>query len=309
MATKDSPETFRTRLNNQLSEIIRQHKDTSLGKYSLISPTALVILGLMILPTLILIKYSFSPFEQGAVQGGFTLGHYFEVFQTDIYQSIIFRTIKIAAIVTVIDFSLGFPLAYAAVRKGGWVGKIIVISTLAPLTIDLVVRSFGWFILLNDSGVVNSTLISLGIVSKSNVPKLLFNEVGIIIGLSHVMLPFMVFPIINVMHTIPREYEEAAQNLGANRITVFRKILFPLALPGISAGVLITFVVSLASYVTPAMLGGGVKVLPVVITNAFTTTSNWPFASAMSIILVAISLVIIIGYQRTLKQIEGVGGV
>lgn len=309
MARKNPDETFRARFNNQLSSFIRNSRETRYGKYSLISPTAIVILVLMVLPTLILIKYSLSPFEGGAVQDGYTLAHYLEVLQRGIYQSIIFRTVKIAAIVTLIDFLLGFPLAYAAVRKGGWVGKIIVVSTLAPLTIDLVVRSFGWFILLNDNGVVNSTLVSLGIVSQGNTPKLLFNEVGIIIGLAHVMLPFMVFPIINVMHTIPREYEEAAQNLGANRFTVFRKVLFPLALPGISAGVLITFVVSLASYVTPAMLGGGVKVLPVVITNTFTSTSNWPFASAMAIILVAIALVIIIGYQRTLKRIEGVGGV
>jgi ABC-type spermidine/putrescine transport system permease subunit I len=296
-------------VNERLSTVLTEYKDTRFGKYALIGPTLLVVAILMIFPTIILLSYSFNPYDQGSIQAGTTIAHYVRAFTEPLYQETLIRTIKIAAIVTVVDFVLGFPLAYAAVRKGGWMGKLIVIATLAPLTIDLVVRSFGWFILLNGTGVINSTLVSLGVVNQGNTPQLLFNETGIIIGLSHVMLPFMVFPIINVMHTIPHELEEAAQNLGANRFDVFRRVLVPLALPGISAGVLITFVVSLASYVTPALLGGGVRVIPVVITETFTSTSNWPFASALSMILVGVALLVIIAYQRVLKQMEGIGGV
>ncbi len=297
------------RVYGRLSETIRTYRETRIGKYGLIGPTLLLITVLMVFPTAILVSYSFNPYDGGAVQAGVTLAHYVRAFTTPLYQETLIRTVWIAAAVTAIDFVLGFPLAYAAVRKGGLAGKLIVVATLAPLTIDLVVRSFGWFILLNGSGVINSTLVELGLVSAENTPQLLFNETGIIIGLSHVMLPFMVFPIINVMHTIPRELEEAARNLGANRITVFTRVLVPLALPGITAGVLITFVVSLASYVTPALLGGGVRVIPVVITETFTSTSNWPFASALSMILVGVALVVIVGYQRVLKQLDGVGGV
>lgn len=296
-------------VNERLSRVVREYGDTRVGKYGLLAPTLAVIGVLIVFPTIILLSYSFNPYDAGAIGTGVTLQHYLRAFTRPIYQETLIRTVKIATAVTVIDFVLGFPLAYAAVRKGGWMGKFIVIATLAPLTIDLVVRSFGWFILLNGTGVVNSTLIELGIVTQETAPKLLFNETGIVIGLSHVMLPFMVFPIINVLHTIPPELEEAAQNLGANRLTVFTRVLVPLALPGISAGVLITFVVSLASYVTPALLGGGVRVIPVVITETFTSTSNWPFASALSMILVAVALLVIVGYQRVLKQIEGVGGV
>jgi ABC-type spermidine/putrescine transport system permease subunit I len=296
-------------VNERLSAVLQKYKNTRVGKYGLIGPTLLLVAILMIFPSIILLSYSFNPYANGSIQVGITLAHYARAFTTALYQETLFRTIKIAVIVTVITFLLGFPLAYAAVRKGGWVGKLIVISTLAPLTIDLVVRSFGWFILLNGTGVINSTLIELGLVTQETAPQLLFNETGIIIGLSHVMLPFMVFPIINVMHTIPRELEEAAQNLGANRLTVFTRVLVPLALPGISAGVLITFVVTLASYVTPALLGGGVRVIPVVITETFTSTSNWPFASALSMILVGVALIVIVGYQRVLKQMDGIGGV
>lgn len=309
MGVKSRSQAMLGGLNERASDVLRSHRETRLGKYLLITPTLAVVAVLMIFPTIILLSYSFNPFVQGSIQPGVSLVHYVKAFTTPLYRDTLFRTIKIAAIVTVIDFLLGFPLAYAAVRKGGWTGKLIVIATLAPLTIDLVVRSFGWFVLLNGSGVVVSTLTALGLVTPQTAPKLLFNETGIIIGLAHVMLPFMVFPIINVMHTIPHDLEEAARNLGANRITVFTRILVPLALPGISAGILITFVVSLASYVTPAMLGGGVKVIPVVITNTFTSTSNWPFASTLSMILVAVALLVIVGYQRILQQLEGVGGI
>jgi ABC-type spermidine/putrescine transport system permease subunit I len=297
------------RVNGRLSALVRAYRETRLGKYGLLAPTLAFVAVVMVFPTAILVSYSFNPYDSGTVGVGVTLAHYVRAFTTPLYQQTLFRTVWIAAAVTAIDFVLGFPLAYAAVRKGGWVGKLIVIATLAPLTIDLVVRSFGWFILLNGSGVINSTLVTLGIVSAENTPKLLFNEVGIVIGLAHVMLPFMVFPIINVLHTIPHELEEAARNLGANRATTFTRVLVPLALPGISAGVLITFVVSLASYVTPALLGGGVRVIPVVITETFTSTSNWPFASALSMILVAVALVVIVGYQRVLSRLDGVGGV
>lgn len=306
MATESSPSIL-SRLNEGASAFIRENRRSTLGMGLLLLPALVFVVLSMVFPTLILFDYSFNPFVDGSIVSGFTLAHYERALGVDLYQNILFRTVRIAVIVTVLDFLLGFPLAYAAVRKGGLVGKLIVISTLAPLTIDLVVRSFGWFVLLSGNGLVPTLLTELGLFEEA--PKLLFNETGIIIGLTHVMLPFMVFPIVNVMHTIPRSLEDAARNLGANRFTVFARVLFPLALPGISAGVLITFIVAMASYVTPAILGGGVKVIPVTITDTVTSSSNWPFGSALSIILVVIALFVILGYQRAMKRISGVGGV
>lgn len=309
MAIRDVAGTVLGGANENVSSVIRQYGDTRLGKYSLLVPAAIVIFVLMVLPTVILLRFSFQPFVSGEVVTGFSYEHYTRALGRNLYQTTIVRTVRIAAIVTVLTFMLGFPLAYAAVRKGELLGKLIVVCTLAPLTIDLVVRSFGWFVLLSGNGLVPTLFTQTGLASPDNPPQLLFNELGIIIGLTHVMLPFMVFPIINVIHTIPKSLEEAARNLGANRLTVFTRVLFPLALPGISAGVLITFVVTMASYVTPAILGGDVKVVPVVITDTFTSTSNWPFASALSMILVVIALIVIVGYQRVLKRIEQVGGI
>lgn len=308
MATGDAPAGILTDIDESLSALVRRFRDRPLGKWLLLSPAFLVIALLLVLPTIVLLDFSFNLFVDGEIVGGLTLEHYTRAITENFYQTIFIRTIRIAVVVTVLDFLLGFPLAYAAVREGGWKGKLIVIATLAPLTIDLVVRSFGWFVLLSESGLVSTTLARLGFFSAGNPPQLLYNETGIIIGLTHVMLPFMVFPIMNVLQTVPESYEEAARNLGANRLTVFRTVLFPLALPGISAGVLITFIVSMAAYVTPAILGGGVKVVPVIITETFLTTSNWPFASALSMLLVIIALIVIVGYHRVLGFIEGVGG-
>jgi ABC-type spermidine/putrescine transport system permease subunit I len=308
MATGDAPGGVLSSADESISALIRRLQGRSIGKWLLLSPAFLAITVLLVLPTIVLLDFSVNPFVGGEIVDGFTLAHFTRAVTEPFYQNIFVRTLRIAFVVTVLDFLLGFPLAYAAVREGGWKGKLIVIATLAPLTIDLVVRSFGWFVLLSDSGLVTTALVRLGLVSPDNLPQLLFNETGIIIGLTHVMLPFMVFPIMNVLQTVPSSYEEAARNLGANRLTVFRTVLFPLALPGISAGVLITFIVSMAAYVTPAILGGGVKVVPVIITETFLTTSNWPFASALSMLLVLIALVVIIGYHRVLGIIESVGG-
>jgi ABC-type spermidine/putrescine transport system permease subunit I len=131
------------RVYGRLSETIRAYRETRIGKYGLIGPTLLLIAVLMVFPTAILVSYSFNPYEGGAIQAGATLAHYVRAFTTPLYQETLIRTIWIAAAVTAIDFVLGFPLAYAAVWKGGLAGKLIVVATLAPLTIDLVVRSAG----------------------------------------------------------------------------------------------------------------------------------------------------------------------
>jgi ABC-type spermidine/putrescine transport system permease subunit I len=305
----DVSDSGATGLSDRLSRYVRRYRGTQYGLAALLAPSLLFIFVFMLLPTLVLINYSFQPFEGGQILTGFTLAHYERGLLTSLYQEMTIRTVKIALIVTVVNFLLGYPLAYVAVRKGGWVSKLIVLSTLMPLTIDLVIRSFGWYVLLQSNGVIPSGLVWSGLFTTETVPKLMFNELAIIIGLSHVHLPFMVFPLISVIHTIPEELEEAARNMGANRLTVFLRILFPLSLPGISAGVLITFVLSMAAYVTPKLLGGGVQILPITVTDTFVRSNNWPFGSALSMVLVALGLVAILSYYRILMELDQKGGI
>jgi len=295
------------RAGDSLSEIIRNYRDTKIGFYLLLAPATLVILLLLVTPALVLIEISFRPFTELQIQGGVTLDHYRRALMTDLYQNVIIRTLRVSLSVTVLTFLLGFPLAYMAVRKGGWVGTVIVLATLLPLMVDLVIRTFGWFVLLQRQGVIISALTTVGVVSPDNPPGLLFNETAMIIALTHVHLPFMVFPLISVIHTIPEELEEAALDLGGGRITVFRKVLFPLSMPGITAGILITFALTMASYVTPALLGGDKKMIAVVITQMFTRQSNWPFAAALATVLFVIAACMIILYGRALTRVGELG--
>jgi len=309
MATDDLtddtlPESLIGRLDSQVSAVIRKYRGTRTGKYGLLLPTALVLFLLMLLPSLILVNYSLGPL----FWDGFTLEYFQRALTTDVYRDFLIRTVKVSAAVTIMNFLIGFPLAYAATRGSTRLGRVIVVMTLAPLAIDLVVRSFGWFLLLSSNGMVSTLLVRTGLFTQETVPQLLYNETAIVIGLGHVMLPFMVFPIINVLHTIPESMEEAAQDLGANRITVFTRILLPLALPGIAAGTLITFVGSMASYVTPAILGGGSKVLAVSIVETFRSSGDWPFASALALELLVVAVVVMVVYQKLLKRIGGIGG-
>lgn len=296
-------------INETISHYIDSYADSSYGQFILLLPAALVLLVLLLLPTALILRMSFNVFRDGTVIASeFTLRHYTQVLSDPYYRSLILRTLKIAVVVTVADFLLGFPLAYAAVRGGRLLGGAIVVVTLAPLSIDLIVRTYGWYVLLGEGGLIPNLLVAVGPWTASNPPKLLFNEIGIIIGLIHVLLPFMVFPIMNVLHTIPYSYEEAARNLGANRFGVFYRILLPLALPGIAAGTLIVFTNTVAAYVTPAILGGGVKTLAVIITETFQSSSNWPLGSTLAIVLVILALVVIGLYQRVLTRLEGALG-
>jgi len=282
-------------VDENVSEYIRIYRDTNVGKYLPLSFALLWVGIFLLIPTLIYIDYSLGNFPT------FTLEHFRDALYSPLYQSVAIRVVWIAALVTLLSFLLGFPLAYTATRSRGWLGKVIVLCTLAPLSIDLILRSLGWRLLLTNQGLIPTFLRSTGLISP--VPKLVYNEAGIVIGMVHVMLPFMFFPILNILHTIPESLEEAARNLGASRIKVFTKILFPLALPGIAAGMLITFGGTMATYVTPQLLGGRVRVLPMVVVD-LVTLGDYKLGSALAIELVVIGIAAIIIYQKLLDQMK-----
>jgi ABC-type spermidine/putrescine transport system permease subunit I len=293
-----------SKTTEQVSEVIRSKQETGLARWLLSAPALVAILLLVVIPGLWLAYYSFLGFEDGSVVSTFTLEHYSRVLLTDLYQGVFFRTVRIALVTTVATFLIGYPLAYAAVRSSGWKGRVIIVTTLAPMTIDMVIRAFGWFILLTDSGLVMNTLTTIPSVTTDTVPDLYGSELGIIIGMTHIMLPLMVFPLISALNTVPYSLEEAARNLGANRLEIFWKILLPLTLPGVAAGILIVFTVTLAAFVTPSILGGGTDVLAIVIQREFLTTANWPFGSAVAMLLVVTAFLVIIGYQRVLERLS-----
>lgn len=273
------------------------------GPFLLLAPTIIVMSYAFITPLLNFFEYSFYRFRRGRLEQVFNLDTYWRFFSDDYYHIVIYDTLRMATIVTVLSLLIGYPLAYALYRVNRpalkrWLGLLI----FSPLLVSVVVRSYGWIVLLGDQGPINWLLAKLGLVSEP--VALVFNLLGVVISLTHVFLPFMVFPIFSSLMRVDPALREAAEDLGAGWWTTFWRVTLPLSLPGIVAGAQICFTLSLGAFVTPAMLGGGrVLVLPLQIYNA-TADINWPVAAVGGIALLLIAMVTVAGFNRLLKYSE-----
>jgi ABC-type spermidine/putrescine transport system permease subunit I len=225
----------------------------------------------------------------------------FEKALTDGLHMLVFlRTLEIAAIVTVICLALGYPFAYwLATTTPGWraVGFAFV---LLPFWISVLVRTYAWMILLGRNGILNRNLVALGIVDAP-LP-LLHNTTGVVIGMVHVLLPYMIFPLYAVMRRMDPALLGAARGLGAPGWEVFRRVYLPLTLPGILSGATLVFVVSLGFFITPALLGGGrVLMIGVLIERQVRQFLDWGLAAALAVIVLAVALGIYAALRRLLK--------
>jgi ABC-type spermidine/putrescine transport system permease subunit I len=214
-----------------------------------------------------------------------------------LYLRVFWSTFEIAILVTLFCLLLGYPLGFLmATTTPGWatVGFIFV---LLPLWTSVLVRTYAWMVLLGRSGVVNSTLVKTGIISEP-LP-LLYNLSGVLIGMVHVLLPFMVLPIYGAVRRVDPAIVAAAEGLGASNARIFRRIYLPLTLNGVFAGAVIVFVLSLGFFITPALLGGGkVMMIAVLIEQEVRQTLNWPFAAALATVLLAATLLVYALAQR-----------
>jgi putative spermidine/putrescine transport system permease protein len=208
------------------------------------------------------------------------------------YLGIVGTTLYMAAVVTVLSLLLGYPTAYAIskIQRPGWaLGAYLILF--APILVSVVVRTYGWLLLLGNTGVVNWVLRTLGIVQQP-VP-LIFNFTGIIIAMVHILLPFMVFPILSVVGQLGPDLREAAADLGANRWQAFRRVTLPLTLPGVISGAQIVFTLTVSAFVTPFLMGGGkVQILSGLIYRDMEAV-NLGFASAVALLLLVLAAVIL----------------
>jgi putative spermidine/putrescine transport system permease protein len=251
--------------------------------------------SLLVLPAVAFVAIFFVVPLGGMVVRSFTepsAHNYAEFFDTHAYVQILINTFKTAAIVTVVCVILGYPFAYA-MRRSGRVGFMLLsIALLLPFWSSLLVRSFAWVTILQDTGVINEALKSLGIIDHP--VELIRNQLGVTIGMTHIMLPYMVLPLYAVMARIDLSLVDAARSLGAGPVRSWWKVFLPLSLPGLLAGSLLTFVLSLGFYITPALLGGTDNVLiGQLIAERVNISPNFGFISAAAIILLVLTLGII----------------
>lgn len=272
----------------------------------LIMPIALLFALFFVLPLSLMLLMSVltgNPMYDRDVT--FTAQNYIR-FATDSYNwDVLWITIRIGLSTTFATLLLGYPLAHLMARVHSRTGHaLLLIAVLAPMLTGIVVRTFAWMAILSDTGVVNATLMGLGLIDKP-LP-LLNSETGIVIGLTHIYIPYMVLTLNGVISRIDERLEQAATNLGAHPLRAFWEVTLPLSIPGILAGSLLVFALSISAYVTPLLMGGfQFMTLPLLIYQQISASFNIGFAAALGIILLAISLVLIFAYNRVLGLLSG----
>jgi putative spermidine/putrescine transport system permease protein len=261
---------------------------------TLLAPLALVLTGFFLLPVLMMLPTSFREYVPGVglAPGVWTLENYLRIVTDDYYREVIWRTLGLGAFVTLACLLLGYPLAYLIARGPERWRVPLILLVVFPMLLNLVVRSFGWIALLANRGLVNNLLIQLGLITTPI--KLMFNLTGLMIGLTHIYLPFMVLMLVAAIRNVPRDVEAAAATLGSSRMHVFASVTLPLSAPGILAGSILVFVLTISALVTPRMLGGPTyKVMATLIYDEYMQLLDWPSGSALSFALTAMAVGVI----------------
>ncbi len=231
---------------------------------------------------------------------GADLSNYTRFFEQEAYIRVLTNTFWIASLTTAVCLLIGFPFAYLMTVVPGRIAGVLLIAVLLPFWSSLLVRTFAWQVILRDTGIINSFLVDTGLVPEP-LP-LIRTTTGVIIGMSHILLPFMVLPIWAVLRRIDPEYSRAAANLGASPATAFRRIVLPLSLPGVLAGCLLVFVLALGFYITPALLGGPRdQMISQLIVEQVERQLDWGFASAIAVLLMAATFAMLFVASRAVR--------
>ncbi len=255
--------------------------------FGLSMPALLAILVVVFLPIFWLSSLSFYN-----VSGAFSMENYERIFESDLYRRTFVVTFQISVSVTVISVLLGYPLCYWLTKMTDRTAAILMVFVLVPFWTSVLVRTYAWLVLLQRNGIINSTLMSLDIIEEPL--QLAHNLTGSIIGMVHIMLPFLILPLYATMRSIDTDLVRAAVGLGSSPRKAFWHVFFPMSLPGLSAGIVLVFILSLGFYVTPALLGGGrVQMLAQRIESTITIYSNWGASSALGVVLLLMALVMI----------------
>src|SRR6478609_3828275 len=274
----------------------------------LIAPAMLLFVLFFVLPFAVMALMSVYSGNPVTNPNAYLTTRHYERFIFDtagIFHDALWATLRIGLVTTVISLLIGYPLAHWMARMPSRLGHALALTAvIAPLLTGIVVRTFAWMTILQDKGVINTTLISWGLIHKP-LP-LMYNEFGTVVALVHIYVPFMVLTLIGVLGRIDERLEQAARSLGAGRMRAFVEVTLPLSLPGILAGSLLVFALSISAYVTPSLLGGfQIMTLPILIYQQISANFNVGFAAALGIVLLMISLLLVIAYNRALGLVSG----
>lgn len=264
--------------------------------YLMLSPSLIWLLLFLVFPVITIGVISFTTnAEFGGILYEFSTEAYRVAFSS-LYAKVIWQSISWAFIATAICLVIAYPFAYFIAHAGKW-KNLLLLLIMIPFWTNLLVRLYAWIIILNNHGVINNTLMSLGVISEPI--KLLYTPFAVIIGLVYGFLPFMILPIYSSIEQLDKTYLEASEDLGATPLKTFLRVTLPLTLPGILAGTIITFVPAISVFVvTDLMTGGKLLMIGNVIRDAFIIEMNWQLGSALSLLLMGLVLLSIIIFMK-----------
>ena len=272
---------------------IKRDKKVSKRDWGLWLAPALLVLGLIfVVPLLQLIVLSFHTMSGPAQVGpGFTFANFRSFLGDPFFLRIVVNTAFLGLVVTLGSLAIAFPLAYFLARTHSRWRGILLFLVIAPLLISAVVRNIGWFPILGENGLVNRVLMTLGLIRSPL--ELIGNYTGVTIGLTHALCPFMILMIMAVIQRVEPELEEAAANLGAGPLETFFRVLLPLTAPGVLAGSLLVFTMTISAYTTPVILGGGkVLVMATYIAQQFQTVLDYGMGACAAAVLMIVAAAI-----------------
>ncbi|BDH60694.1 ABC transporter permease [Lysinibacillus sp. PLM2] len=276
------------------------HKFISIS--SLIAPATILVTFLFILPLVNFLRTSFNRnIPGGSYESAWTLENFVEFFSDSYFLNILWNTILISFVATIFSLILAFPIAYLLARTKSKFKGILIGLVVFPLLVGNIVRDIGWIALFSETGLINELLVAIGIIDTPE--SFLGTHIAVIIAISNVVLPYMIISIQSVIENINPSLEESAKDLGASNWMVMRSIVIPLAMPGILAGTLFVFILSMNAYTTPLIIGGTkVQMMAPALYSQITEVSNWPLGSAMAVVLIAITLITSVIYLRVMEK-------
>lgn len=259
---------------------------------AMIAPASLVVTIGIVVPIVILFRYSLNQYTPAKMMvDAATIENYVKFFTDPFYVAILIRTIRVAALCTAICVVLAFPMAYCLARTRSRYKNLLLMIVILPLFVGNAVRAAGWMVLFGNKGFVNAALMGSGITHEPL--QIMYTELAVVIGIIAVNLPFVVLTLQAVLEGIDRAIEEAAQGLGAGPLRTFRHVILPLAMPGVIAGTILSFILAMNAYATPVLLGGPTfQMMAPTVYNQFAGLSNWPFGAALAFVLMTATLLL-----------------
>ena len=283
------------------------NKRFNIEKYLFTVPVIIYSLLLILLPLLYVLLISFFKSDSyGGMLYTFTLSNYVEIFNVT-YIRIFLKSIGIALITTVICLCIAYPFAIALMSKKETTRNLLIKLVMVPFLMNSLIRTYGWIVLLRKNGIINSALVGAGIINSPL--SLMYNNLGIIIGMVYTLLPFMILPVYSAVSKVDPNLVEASYDLGASKTKTFTKIYLPLTISGAFNGSLMVFIPAIGYFFITDILGGGkIMIIGNLIKNQFLTARNWPFGAAISIFLILMTLILVSIYKKLGGKMDDLGG-